>query len=142
LNSLNSPLDYYCGIRANAYPKELRSVMTQEFLVIVTASSKDEAATIAEALVSDRLAACVNIVDSIESVYRWEGKIVRDAEALMVIKTTDERYDDLERRVKQLHSYSTPEVIAMKIERGSSEYLAWLDESVRGNLTAEDTEDR
>src|SRR5215831_17144916 len=100
--------------------------MTQQLLVLVTTSSKDEASTIAEALVSERLAACVNIVGAIESVYRWEGKIVRDAEALIVIKTTDERYGDLERRVKQLHSYSTPEVIAIKIERGSTEYLAWL----------------
>jgi len=104
--------------------------MTQELLVLVTTSSKDEAAQIAEALVAERLAACVNIVDSIESVYRWEAKIVRDAEALMVIKTTDQRYGDLERRVKELHSYSTPEVIAMKIDRGSAEYLAWLGESV------------
>ena len=104
--------------------------MTQEFLVLVTASSTDEAAHIAEALVAERLAACVNIVDSIESVYRWEGKIVWDSEALMVIKTTDQRYGDLERRVKELHSYSTPEVIAMKIARGSAEYLVWLGESV------------
>src|SRR5215510_16111364 len=104
--------------------------MTRELLVLVTTSTKDEAAKIADSLVAEQLAACVNIVDSIESVYRWEGKIVRDAEALMVIKTTDERYGDLERRVKELHSYSTPEVIAMKIERGSSEYLAWSGESV------------
>ena len=104
--------------------------MTRELLVLVTTSSKEEAAKIADALVAEQLAACVNIVDSIESVYRWEGKIVRDAEALMVIKTTDERYGDLERRVKELHSYNTPEVIAMKIERGSAEYLAWLGESV------------
>jgi len=104
--------------------------MSQELVVLVTTPSKDQAAAIANALVSERLAACVNIIDAIESVYRWEGKIVRDAEALMVIKTTDERYDDLERRVKELHSYSTPEVIAVKIERGSSDYLAWLGNSV------------
>jgi periplasmic divalent cation tolerance protein len=106
--------------------------MSHELIVLVTTSSREPAATIAEALVSERLAACVNIIDTIDSVYRWEGKIVRDAEALMVIKTTDERYPDLERRVKQLHSYSTPEVIAINIERGSSEYLAWLRESVKG----------
>jgi len=104
--------------------------MTRQLLVLVTTSSKDEAATIADALVSERLAACVNIVSAIESVYRWEGKVVREPEALMVIKTTHERYADLERRVKELHSYSTPEVIAMKIEQGSAEYLSWLSESV------------
>ena len=104
--------------------------MTRELLVLVTTSGKDEAATIADALVSEQIAACVNIIDSVQSVYRWEGKIAHDSEALMIIKTTDDRYDDLERRVKQLHSYSTPEVIAMRIERGSREYLAWLGESV------------
>jgi periplasmic divalent cation tolerance protein len=106
--------------------------MTHELVVLVTTSGKDEAAAIADALVSEHLAACVNIIDGIESVYRWEGKVARDREALMVIKTTSERYDAVERRVKQLHSYSTPEVIAIKIGRGSPEYLAWLLESVRG----------
>jgi periplasmic divalent cation tolerance protein len=105
--------------------------MGHELVVLVTTSSKEQAATIANALVSEQLAACVNIVERIESIYRWEGKIVQDSEALLVIKTTDGRYDDLERRVKQLHSYSTPEVIAIKIERGSSEYLRWIEESVR-----------
>jgi periplasmic divalent cation tolerance protein len=105
--------------------------MSQELVVLVTTASKDQAVTIANALVSERLAACVNIIERIESVYRWEGKIVQDSESLLVIKTTDGRYDDLERRVKQLHSYSTPEVIAIKIERGSSEYLRWIEESVR-----------
>jgi periplasmic divalent cation tolerance protein len=80
----------------------------------------------ADALVTQRLAACVNIVPAVESVYWWEGKITRDSEALMIIKTTDDRYPDLERRIKELHSYSTPEVIAVRIERGSEEYLKWL----------------
>jgi len=105
--------------------------MSHELIVLVTTSSKDQAVTIANALVSEQLAACANIIERIESVYRWEGKIVQDSESLLIIKTTDGRYDNLERRVKQLHSYSTPEVIAIKIERGSSEYLRWLEESVR-----------
>lgn len=105
--------------------------MSHELIVLVTTSSKDQAVTIANALVSEQLAACVNIIERIESVYRWESKIVQDSESLLIIKTTDGRYDNLERRVKQLHSYSTPEVIAIKIERGSSEYLRWLEESVR-----------
>jgi len=101
-----------------------------ELIVFVTASSNDEATSIADALVSDRLAACVNIVSSIQSVYRWEGKITSDQESLMIIKTTEERYSQLERRVKELHSYSTPEVIAIKIETGSEQYLSWLRNSV------------
>jgi len=103
--------------------------MSHELLVLVTTSSHDEAASIAGALVSERLAACVNVVPAIESIYRWEGKVTHDREALMIIKTTDERYPELERRVKDLHSYSTPEVIALRIERGSSDYLEWLRNS-------------
>ena len=77
----------------------------------------------------ERLAACVNIVGGIESVYRWEGKVTSDSEALMIVKTTGERYPELEHRVKELHSYSTPEVVAIRIERGSKEYLNWLRDS-------------
>lgn len=109
--------------------------MTHELIVFVTTSTRDEAAAIAEALVSDRLAACVNIIPVIESVYRWEGKVTRDSEALMIIKTTDERYAELERRVRQLHSYSTPEVVALRIERGSEQYLNWLRDSTATDET-------
>ncbi|MEK6289502.1 MAG: divalent-cation tolerance protein CutA [Acidobacteriota bacterium] len=109
--------------------------MSHELIVFVTTSSNDEAARIADALVSERLAACVNIVAAIESIYRWEGKVTRDSEAMMIIKTTDERYPELERRVKELHSYSTPEVIAMRIERGSEQYLNWLRDSTATDQT-------
>lgn len=111
--------------------------MTQELIVFVTAPNKDEAARIAESLVSERMAACVNIVGGIESVYRWEGEVTRDQEVLLIIKTTDERYEELERRVIELHSYSTPEVIAYRIERGSEAYLKWLrDSAARGGAQA------
>jgi periplasmic divalent cation tolerance protein len=104
--------------------------MSHELLVLVTAPNEDEARRIANALVEERLAACVNIVGAIESVYRWEGQVTTDRETLLIIKTTDEKYEELEQRVKELHSYSTPEVIAFKIERGSAEYLSWLQDSV------------
>lgn len=103
--------------------------MSHELIVFVTTPNNDEAAIIAEALISARLAACVNIVPTIESIYRWEGKITRDREALMIIKTTGDRYPELERRVKELHSYTTPEVVAIRIERGSEQYLNWLRDS-------------
>lgn len=105
--------------------------MSDELIVFVTAPNKDEAARIAETLVSERLAACVNIVGAVESIYRWEGQVTRDSEALLIIKTTDERYEELEQRVKELHSYTTPEVIAYKVERGSEDYLRWLRESTQ-----------
>ena len=104
--------------------------MSHELLVLVTALNEDEARRIANGLVEERLAACVNIVGAIESVYRWEGQVRTDRETLLIIKTTDERFEELEQRVKELHSYTTPEVIAFKIERGSSEYLSWLQDSV------------
>lgn len=103
--------------------------MSNELVIFVTSSNRDDAARIAESLVSERLAACVNIVGQVESIYRWEGKVTSDSETLMIIKTTDDRYNDLEKRVKELHSYTVPEVIALRIERGSESYLEWLRDS-------------
>ena len=104
--------------------------MSHEFIAFVTVANREEASRLAEILVSERRCACVNILPAIESVYRWEGKITRDHEVLLIIKTTEERYQELERRIKELHSYTTPEVIALKIERGSIEYLQWLRQAV------------
>lgn len=109
--------------------------MSHEIIVLVTTSHRDEANRIADALVTKQLAACVNIVLAIESVYRWEGKVARDQESLMIIKTTEERYAELEGVVKELHSYTTPEVVALKIERGSEQYLKWLRESTAKDET-------
>lgn len=103
--------------------------MSHEIIVLVTTPNSDEANRIANALVSKQLAACVNIVPAIESIYRWEGRVTSDSEALMIIKTTDDRYVDVESRVKELHSYSTPEIVAIPIVRGSQEYLDWLRKS-------------
>ena len=100
--------------------------MSGELIVLVTAPNAEEATRIAEALVDERLAACVNVLCGVESIYRWEGKVTRGAELLLIIKSTAERYEALERRVKELHSYDTPEVVALRIARGSEDYLAWL----------------
>jgi periplasmic divalent cation tolerance protein len=105
--------------------------MNHEIVVFVTASNSEEASILADVLVSERLAACVNIVPAIKSIYLWQGKVTRDNESLLIIKTTGERYPELERRVHELHSYSTPEVVALRIERGSEQYLSWLRESTR-----------
>lgn len=95
-------------------------------IAFVTAANADEATRIARALVEERLAACVNIVSPIVSAYRWEGQVQQDAEVLLIIKTTDARLPDLIRRVKALHSYQVPEVIAVPIADGSPDYLQWL----------------
>jgi periplasmic divalent cation tolerance protein len=105
------------------------ALMNGELIVFVTAPGAEEAAKMAEAVVEERLAACVNIVGGVESIYRWEGKVTRDREVLMIIKTTAERYAELERRIKELHSYTTPEVVAIEIERGSQPYLDWIRDS-------------
>jgi len=106
--------------------------MTDMRVVLVTCGSEEEASRIARALVTGRLAACVNILDSpVRSVYRWKGCIETAMEHLLVIKTRRALLKKLERAVKSLHSYDTPEVIALPVAQGSSEYLAWLAACVR-----------
>lgn len=104
--------------------------MNQELIVFVTVPNQQEAAHLAENLVSESLCACVNILPAIESIYRWEGQVTKEQEVLLIIKTTNERYEELQRRILELHSYTVPEVIAVKIERGSNAYLEWLRQSV------------
>jgi periplasmic divalent cation tolerance protein len=103
--------------------------MSSELVVFVTTANLDEARRIAKDIVTQRLAACVNIIPSIESIYTWNGQTEMSAETLLVIKTTDARYRELEERVKALHQYTTPEVVALKIERGLPAYLSWIEES-------------
>ena len=98
-------------------------------LVMVTAGSEQQAASIARALVGERLAACVNIVGPIRSIYRWQGEVQNDSEYLMLIKTRASLVSKIERRVRELHSYEVPEVIALLISGGSKPYLDWLLDS-------------
>ena len=100
--------------------------MTDALVVLVTAPTPERAAEIARALVEERLAACGNVVPGLRSIYRWEGKVQEDAEALLVLKTTRARFDALRDRVLALHPYEVPEVIALPVEAGSAPYLAWL----------------
>ncbi len=104
--------------------------MTDSIVILVTAGSEAEAGKIATALVEEQLAACVNILGPIRSLYRWEGKVADDREWLLLIKTRDERFAAIEARVKALHSYQVPEVIALPIMAGAKGYMRWLRESV------------
>lgn len=97
-------------------------------MVFITASNEDEAARVAGDIVSSRLAACVNIVKGIRSVYRWQGKIEDEGEVLMIIKTRRDLFGALKKRVKELHSYSVPEIVAIPVVEGSEEYLRWIKE--------------
>lgn len=100
--------------------------MTDALVVLVTTPTPDRAAEIARALVEERLAACGNVVPGLRSIYRWEGRVQDDAEALLVLKTTRARFEALRARVLALHPYEVPEVIALPVEAGSAPYLAWL----------------
>jgi periplasmic divalent cation tolerance protein len=95
-------------------------------VVLMTASSPEEGRKIADALVSEKLAACVNQVDGISSVYRWQGKIERSTESLLIAKTSRELTDRLTARVRELHSYTVPEVVVLPISGGNPDYLRWI----------------
>ena len=97
----------------------------------MTAANGEEAARLADLLIGAHLAACVQILPEMESVYRWEGKIERQAETLLLAKTMRSKFDELEREVRALHSYQTPEIIAVPIVAGSRSYLEWLLESIQ-----------
>ena len=104
--------------------------MTDALVVLVTVPSRADGERIAEALVGETLAACVNILGPIRSIYRWQGEIARDDEHLLLIKTTRASYAALEARVLELHTYDTPEVIALPVEEGAKGYLEWILGSV------------
>jgi periplasmic divalent cation tolerance protein len=97
-------------------------------IVLITAPNEEEAARLAKELVSGRLAACVNIIRNVRSLYRWQGRIEDESEVLMVAKTRRELFEGLQKKVKELHSYSVPEIIALSIVKGSEDYLRWLGE--------------
>lgn len=101
---------------------------TRGIVVFITASKEEEAAKIAKALVESRLAACINIIKDIRSIYSWQGKIEDEPEVLMVVKTQRNLFHDLSAKVKELHSYTVPEIIALPIIDGSEDYLRWLKE--------------
>jgi periplasmic divalent cation tolerance protein len=94
--------------------------------VITTCNNAEQARGIAHALVEESLAACVNIVPQVQSVYLWQGSVQSDAEYLLVIKSRADKFAAIEARIKALHSYELPEIIAVPIMNGSAEYLAWL----------------
>ena len=112
--------------------------MPERVVVLMTAGSQEEADRIANALVAEMLAACVNVLPGVTSVYRWEGEVQRDQEWLLVAKSTREVLDDLVRRVQALHSYDLPEIIALPVVGGSEGYLRWIDGEVHGGWHALD----
>lgn len=107
--------------------------MSDALVVLMMAGSQEEAQKIAAALVREMLAACVNVVPGVSSVYWWEGQVQQDEEWLLIAKTRRDVLDDLVRRVQALHSYDVPEIIALPLVGGSQAYLTWIDSVVHGS---------
>ena len=105
--------------------------MTKHIIVLITGPSNIVFRRIGLQLVKEKLAACVNIIPKVESIFHWQGKICKEREALMVVKTTAARYQRLMTRVKQLHPYTVPEIIALPITKGSADYLKWIRDMTR-----------
>jgi len=104
--------------------------MTDALVVITTTETKEDAERLAHLLVERELAACVQVLPQITSVYRWQGKVEQAGETLLLIKTTRQTYPYLESAIQQNHKYQTPEIIALPVEAGSDDYLRWLSASL------------
>lgn len=102
--------------------------MGKHIVIYITTSSAEEAENIAGGLVKEELAACVNIIPSIKSVYKWKGEICNDNEILLIVKSRKSLMGKIIEWVKKHHSYETPEIIALPVEAGSKEYLKWIDD--------------
>ena len=106
--------------------------MSSYIVILTTTANDDEAGRIARDLVDNRLAACVNIVGPVRSVYRWKDEVHDDREHLLVIKTVRERFEQIREHVGELHSYELPELIALPLEAGDENYLNWLSDHATG----------
>ncbi len=104
--------------------------MSDHVVVLLTAGSHEEAEALGSALVQEMLAACVNVVPGVTSIYRWQGEVQRDAEWLLIAKTRRTLLDDFVARARALHSYEVPEILALPILGGNPDYLRWLEEVV------------
>ena len=105
--------------------------MSQALLVLTTFPDIDTAQRLAEAVVESKLAACVNIMPAGQSTYIWEGKLCNETEHIAVIKTMEDRYQQLERFIQEQHPYELPEIISTQIKNGSEKYLDWINTNTR-----------
>lgn len=106
---------------------------SRTFVVLCNCPDRETAHDIAEGLVGDELAACVNVVSGVRSFYRWEGEVQADDEHTLLIKTSAERYPTLESELRERHPDDVPEILALPVERGLDSYLQWVDETTGGS---------
>jgi periplasmic divalent cation tolerance protein len=109
--------------------------MTEKIVILSTCGSEDDAVKVGRALVEARVAACVNIVPKIRSIYRWKGELQDDTEWLLVIKSSRSLFERLKTELRKVHSYEVPEVLAIPVVDGSQEYLDWMDRELPGSDT-------
>ena len=107
--------------------------MTEALVALITAPSSEEGEAIACALVEEKLAACVNVIPSVTSIYRWRGELQKEGEVLLVVKSRRGLFDRLAARVRELHSYQVPEIIALPVILGDEDYLRWLSEATQAD---------
>ncbi|UJS18916.1 MAG: divalent-cation tolerance protein CutA [Candidatus Jettenia sp. CY-1] len=100
--------------------------MSKVIIIFSTAKSLEEARRIGHVLVEEGHVACCNIVQSVESIFKWQGKLCAEHEVLMILKTKDDKFDIVEKRIRQIHSYEVPEIIAIPLSHGSKNYLDWV----------------
>jgi periplasmic divalent cation tolerance protein len=98
----------------------------QIFVILVTTANQEEAAKIGKEMVNAKLAACANIIPGVQSIYRWKGKVVKAQETLLILKSTQPRYRALEKAIKAMHTYETPEIIALPVKKGLDRYIGWV----------------
>jgi len=110
-------------------------------VVVTTVGTEEQANVIAREMIRQRLAACVNIVRGVRSVYRWQGKICEDGELMLIIKTMEEEFEAVARAIGELHSYEVPEILAFQVTRGEQDFLQWIAGSVDKEAPFADDED-
>ncbi|WP_455378093.1 divalent-cation tolerance protein CutA [Petrachloros mirabilis] len=109
----------------------MRRASGRVLIVLTTASSQNEATRIARAVANERLAACINIIPGITSIFRWDSRVQKSREVLLIFKTTRQRYPALERMIQSMHSYDVPEIIALSVESGFIKYIKWIGQETK-----------
>ena len=104
----------------------MKKSVGQVLVILVTVASQKEAIRIGEGMVHAKLVACANIIPGIQSIYRWKGKVVKSQEVLLILKSTRPRYHALEKAIKAMHTYETPEIIALPVKEGLDQYIGWV----------------